>query len=100
MEFIEKGELYKIVEEKGKLREKEAKQYIYEATLAIKYLHDNHIIHRDLKAENLLLTDDNSIKIADFGWSNFLGNNNPTRKTFCGTVEYLAPEMLVPESKR
>jgi len=59
---------------------------------AVKYLHQNKIIHRDIKPENILLDKKGNVKLADFGWSNFAGDK--PRKTYCGTVDYLAPEMI------
>ena len=66
--------------------------------MAVEYLHSRAppIIHRDIKPENLLLDKegrDGRIKLADFGWSNFF-NNDRTRMTYCGTLDYLAPEMI------
>lgn len=64
--------------------------------------HNNNpgIIHRDIKPENILLDANNQVKLADFGWSNFLPKNNKdVRETFCGTLDYLAPEMLEIEHK-
>lgn len=62
---------------------------------AVEYLHslDPPIIHRDIKPENILLDSNDSVKLWDFGWSNFF-NENSTRLTYCGTPEYLAPEMI------
>ncbi len=59
---------------------------------AISYLHsmDPPILHRDIKPENILITN-SSCKIVDFGWSN---EKNNLRNTFCGTPDYLAPEMI------
>ena len=54
---------------------------------------DPPIIHRDIKPENILLDSNNSVKLADFGWSNFF-NEDRRRLTYCGTPEYLAPEMI------
>lgn len=57
--------------------------------------HTSNIIHRDIKPENLLLDSNSVLKLADFGWSNFLKpKENQVRETFCGTLDYLAPEML------
>jgi aurora kinase len=52
------------------------------------------IIHRDIKLENLLISEDGTLKLADFGWSNFGNGNASDRKTYCGTPDYLAPEMV------
>jgi aurora kinase len=57
---------------------------------ALKYLHKNSIIHRDIKPENLLVSLGN-IKLADFGWSI---HSDKRRDTLCGTLDYLAPEMV------
>lgn len=54
---------------------------------------DRVVIHRDIKPENIMIDDDGSIKIADFGWSNYY-NEGESRFSYCGTPEYLAPEMI------
>lgn len=58
----------------------------------MRFLHSKNIIHRDIKPENLLIKGKN-IKLADFGWSIHAPNNK--RKTLCGTIEYMPPEMLI-----
>jgi serine/threonine protein kinase len=55
---------------------------------------DPPIIHRDIKPENILLDADGAVKLADFGWSNFFQDDSQKRQTYCGTPEYLAPEMI------
>lgn len=61
--------------------------------LAIGYLHSKGIIHRDLKLENILVAQNGYIKIIDYGLAKILKNNEEAT-SFCGTPEYLAPEML------
>jgi serine/threonine protein kinase len=61
---------------------------------ALKYLHKKHVIHRDIKPENILVGIHGEIKISDFGWSVHAPNNR--RKTLCGTLDYLPPEMIKP----
>eukprot|EP00359_Climacostomum_virens_P009954 CAMPEP_0204905458 /NCGR_PEP_ID=MMETSP1397-20131031/5431_1 /ASSEMBLY_ACC=CAM_ASM_000891 /TAXON_ID=49980 /ORGANISM="Climacostomum Climacostomum virens, Strain Stock W-24" /LENGTH=720 /DNA_ID=CAMNT_0052074341 /DNA_START=38 /DNA_END=2197 /DNA_ORIENTATION=- len=78
--------------------EDSAAQYLRELILAVEYLHSREppIIHRDIKPENLLLDKEGRegrIKVADFGWSNFF-NDDRSRQTYCGTLDYLAPEMI------
>ena len=95
LEYANDGEVYKELKSSPgkKFTEEKASKYIRQVLEAINYLHENSIIHRDLKPENLL----NSfgvIKLADFGWSVFSPENANKRKTFCGTMDYVPPEMV------
>eukprot|EP01084_Bolivina_argentea_P000126 232_1 len=92
LEYAEHGELYKILQEKGRLSEPEVAKYIYHLSLALKYCHDKNVIHRDIKPENLLIGHKGHIKIADFGWS--VHSPDIRRTTLCGTLDYLPPEMV------
>lgn len=63
---------------------------------ALDYCHQSHVIHRDIKPENLLLTFNDNILVSDFGWS--VHAPSLKRKTMCGTLDYLSPEMVENES--
>jgi serine/threonine protein kinase len=98
LELAEGGTLFQKLAKFKSFDEAAAAQYMREVILAVEYLHsrDPPIIHRDIKPENLLLDKegrDGRIKLADFGWSNFF-NSDRTRMTYCGTLDYLAPEMI------
>ena len=77
--------------------EDEAKFYIAELILAIEYLHQHDIIYRDLKPENILIDADGHVKLADFGLAKENVSNNVPNKTFCGSPQYLSPEMISKE---
>ncbi|OMH83915.1 Serine/threonine-protein kinase ark1 [Zancudomyces culisetae] len=59
---------------------------------ALRYLHSKHVIHRDIKPENILMSQDGRLKISDFGWSVHAPTSR--RRTLCGTLDYLPPEMV------
>uniref|UniRef100_A0A8C7SVW9 non-specific serine/threonine protein kinase n=1 Tax=Oncorhynchus mykiss TaxID=8022 RepID=A0A8C7SVW9_ONCMY len=77
----------------GRMKEKEARAKFRQIVSAVQYCHQKHIVHRDLKAENLLLDADMNIKIADFGFSNEFTMGNKL-DTFCGSPPYAAPELF------
>ena len=77
--------------------EDEAKFYIAELILAIEYLHQHDIIYRDLKPENILIDSEGHVKLADFGLAKENVTTNAPNKTFCGSLQYLSPEMLSKE---
>ncbi|CAD8111931.1 unnamed protein product [Paramecium sonneborni] len=95
LEYAEGGSLFKKIKKQRHLSEDEAFHYLYQTCLGIEYLHKMKIIHRDIKPENLLLDTKGNIKICDFGWSTEMEN---LKKAFCGTVEYMAPEMIKSQS--
>ena len=91
MEYVDKGTLYDLLHRKGKLSEREAWGIFTQTCLGLHYLHSKNILHRDLKPENLLISKTDAVKICDFGWS---AHGTSERVTFCGTLDYMSPEML------
>ncbi|KAJ3265434.1 MAP/microtubule affinity-regulating kinase 3 [Chytriomyces hyalinus] len=93
MEFAAGGEIFDYLVAHGRMKEKEARRHFRQIISAIEYCHDLHVIHRDLKAENLLLDASMNIKIADFGFSNQF-NPGECLNTWCGSPPYAAPELF------
>lgn len=93
MEYASGGEVFDYLVAHGRMKEKEARAKFRQIVSAVQYCHQKRIIHRDLKAENLLLDAEMNIKIADFGFSNEFV---PGEKldTFCGSPPYAAPELF------
>ncbi|KAH8891064.1 kinase-like protein [Thozetella sp. PMI_491] len=97
-DYMSGGELFWHLQKDGRFDEHRAKFYIAELILAIQHLHRNDIVYRDLKPENILLDANGHIALCDFGLSKANLTKNDTTNTFCGTTEYLAPEVLLDES--
>ncbi|XP_037948694.1 serine/threonine-protein kinase MARK2 isoform X12 [Teleopsis dalmanni] len=93
MEYASGGEVFDYLVLHGRMKEKEARVKFRQIVSAVQYCHQKRIIHRDLKAENLLLDSELNIKIADFGFSNEFTPGNKL-DTFCGSPPYAAPELF------
>lgn len=98
MEYINGGELFFHIGREKRFSEDRVRFYASQILLAIQYLHSKGIVYRDLKLENLLIDQDGFCKITDFGLVKEGIGQNDTTSTFCGTPEYLAPEILEDES--
>ncbi|KAI1798747.1 hypothetical protein F4811DRAFT_163996 [Daldinia bambusicola] len=94
MEYISGGDLMLHIQ-RGQFGTKRAQFYASEVCLALKYFHENGVIYRDLKLDNILLTLDGHIKIADYGLCKEDMWYGSTTSTFCGTPEFMAPEILL-----
>jgi serine/threonine protein kinase len=97
MEFLAGGDLLDRIIQKGSYREADARVLMKKLLDGVEYLHKNNIVHRDLKPENILLVrkdSDVDVKITDFGLAKHSAEGTTTCKTFCGTPQYFAPEVL------
>eukprot|EP00736_Rhodelphis_marinus_P000174 Rmarinus@m.19539 len=90
-ELVQGGELFTRLQQCGKFDERTAKFYAGCVVLAFEYLHNRHIIYRDLKPENMLIDRDGYAKVVDFGFAKYVPNRT---FTLCGTPDYLAPEII------
>uniref|UniRef100_A0A673MCC0 non-specific serine/threonine protein kinase n=1 Tax=Sinocyclocheilus rhinocerous TaxID=307959 RepID=A0A673MCC0_9TELE len=96
MELCPGGNLMNHIYEKKRLEEREVQKYVRQLVMAVEHLHRAGVVHRDLKIENLLLDEQDNIKLIDFGLSNcagILGYSDPF-STQCGSPAYAAPELL------
>uniref|UniRef100_A0A8C2P7P3 non-specific serine/threonine protein kinase n=1 Tax=Capra hircus TaxID=9925 RepID=A0A8C2P7P3_CAPHI len=94
MEYANGGELFFHLSRERVFTEERARFYGAEIVSALEYLHSRDVVYRDIKLENLMLDKDGHIKITDFGLCKEGISDGATMKTFCGTPEYLAPEVL------
>uniref|UniRef100_A0A672SCX1 non-specific serine/threonine protein kinase n=1 Tax=Sinocyclocheilus grahami TaxID=75366 RepID=A0A672SCX1_SINGR len=92
-EYAKNGEIFDYLAKHGRLSEPEARRKFWQILSAVEYCHNRNIVHRDLKAENLLLDGHMNIKIADFGFGNFFQSGKPLA-TWCGSPPYAAPEVF------
>lgn len=95
LEYLCGGELFMQLEREGIFMEDTACFYLAEITLAIEHLHAQGIIYRDLKPENILLDSQGHVKLTDFGLCKESIHEGTITHTFCGTIEYMAPEILM-----
>ncbi|KAJ6825310.1 serine/threonine-protein kinase Aurora-3 [Iris pallida] len=91
LEYAAGGELYNFLKRLGHFDELRSATYVASLARALAYCHEKKVIHRDIKPENLLLDIEGRLKIADFGWA---VQSSAKRHTLCGTIDYLAPEMV------
>jgi serine/threonine protein kinase len=88
------GELFDYLVEQGRIDELEARTLFGQLCLAVAYCHDQGVVHRDLKLENVLLDDHCQVKLSDFGFTREF-ERGTLMDTFCGTTGYASPEMLM-----
>ena len=94
IDYLNGGELFTYLRNADRFDERRTRVYAAELVIALSYLHSNGIIYRDLKPENVLLDDKGHIKITDFGLSKLNLNQDTKTFSFCGTPEYIAPEIV------
>ncbi|KAJ3413318.1 Serine/threonine kinase [Chytridiales sp. JEL 0842] len=94
MEYVSGGDLMCHIQEKKRFSQIRTKFYACEVLLALEYFHKNNIIYRDLKLDNILMTPDGHLKVADYGICKENMPYGATTRTYCGTPDYMAPEIL------
>jgi serine/threonine protein kinase len=96
-DYMQGGELFWYLQKDGRFTEERTKFYVAELVLALQHLHSHGIIYRDMKPENILVDANGHIALSDFSLSK-VNSKDDTANSFCGTTEYLAPEVLLDEA--
>uniref|UniRef100_A0AAY4C6C4 Serine/threonine-protein kinase PLK1 n=1 Tax=Denticeps clupeoides TaxID=299321 RepID=A0AAY4C6C4_9TELE len=94
LEICRRRSLLELHKRRKAVTEPEARYFMRQTILGCMYLHNNRVIHRDLKLGNLFLSDDMEVKIGDFGLATKIEFDGERKKTLCGTPNYIAPEVL------
>ncbi|KAJ3602070.1 hypothetical protein NHX12_029830 [Muraenolepis orangiensis] len=94
LEICRRRSLLELHKRRKAITEPEARYYMMQLLKGCQYLHDNKIIHRDLKLGNIFLNDEMDVKIGDFGLATKIEFDGERKKTLCGTPNYIAPEVL------
>ena len=93
LEYASQGNLHNYLHKALFIPQPDLLRMFTQVVLAVQYLHENDILHRDIKPDNILLDQSRNVKLCDFGWSTSC-TRLQIRDTFCGTPEYMSPEML------
>ena len=93
LEYARKGDLSVYLQSREKISEQEASHYLFQLLHAINHIHNQDIIHRDIKLDNILINEDLKVKLCDFGWVSPPGD--PLRHILCGTYQYMPPEVIL-----
>lgn len=94
LELCHNQSMNEMIKRRKRLTEPEAAFFMRELVDAVKYMHDNMVIHRDLKLGNLFLDKNVHIKVGDLGLATIVKDRDEKRKTICGTPNYIAPEVI------
>uniref|UniRef100_A0A8C4I1R8 Serine/threonine-protein kinase PLK n=1 Tax=Dicentrarchus labrax TaxID=13489 RepID=A0A8C4I1R8_DICLA len=94
LEICRRRSLLELHKRRKAVTEPEARYYMTQLLKGVQYLHNNRVIHRDLKLGNIFLNDDMEVKIGDFGLATKIEFDGERKKTLCGTPNYIAPEVL------
>ena len=99
LEYANHGNLYNYLYKTLYIPEDDLLKMFVQVVMGVQYLHKNDILHRDIKPENILLDEKRNAKLGDFGWSTEC-KDYQIRSTFCGTPEYMSPEMIFGRGQR
>ena len=88
------GELFEILEEDQSLPEEVIRPIAQQLVSALHYLHTNRIIHRDMKPQNILISDGGVVKLCDFGFARAMSSNTQVLTSIKGTPLYMSPELV------
>jgi serine/threonine protein kinase len=94
LEFMENGSLASVLDKFGPLPEALVISYLHQILVGLQYLHEHNVLHRDIKAANILINKDGDIKVADFGVAEQINKDASARYSVVGTPYWMAPEVI------